>query len=306
MTAPTPADQAAIEPPATLYRRWLGKFLAKQIHNESLIRDVLTAASNDAEQAILKQSHKTTWSSGVRTAQIRLAQNEAKLILRTTFRQLIPIIGSGQREEAIAAVDALNATDMKYLTEALTTVDLKSFITSQRQSAALGVAHAISRVTQSQQPLSARVYRSQALATGWVNQVINSSILRGDSAQDIAKQVKSSIRPDTPGGVSYAALRLGRTELNNAFHATAITMAQDRPWVTGMRWYTSQTHIDDPKEICTQLNGQIFDVDNVPPKPHPQCRCFVAPHIESPDVFLAHLTAGQYRDWIDQNANKAA
>ena len=60
MTAPTPADQAAIEPPATLYRRWLGKFLAKQIHNESLIRDVLTAASNDAEQAILKQSHKTT------------------------------------------------------------------------------------------------------------------------------------------------------------------------------------------------------------------------------------------------------
>jgi SPP1 gp7 family putative phage head morphogenesis protein len=306
MTTPTPDQLAAFEPEATLQQRWLQAFMKTLGPYESQMRTVLSNGATDALDRINALASNPVWSAGVRTAKLRLVSGTIKTVQKDIYIKILPILKKGQQAEASTAADALSATDMQYLKEALSTVDLNSYLASQRQSAALGVAHAVSRITKSQQPLSARVYRTQALANGWINRQVNSAILRGASANEIAQTVRSQIRPDVPGGASYAALRLGRTELNNAFHATAITLAQDRPWITGMRWYTSNTHEDDPTEICTQLNGQIFDVDNVPGKPHPQCRCFVAPQVESADVFARHLIAGQYRDWMDKNAQQAA
>jgi SPP1 gp7 family putative phage head morphogenesis protein len=213
------------------------------------------------------------------------------------------VISSGQKDEAGAAFDALTETDINYIRAAVSeTFNLNSYLKSARQSALNSVTHSISRITKSEQPLSTRVYRTESLANRWISNLINNSLARGDSAKDLAKKVRSSIIPTTPGGTSYAALRLGRTELNNAFHATSITMAQTRPWVTGMRWRVSDTHENDPTEICTQLAGRLFPVDQVPPKPHPQCRCYVASEIESLEVFKQNLTAGFYRDWISDVA----
>ena len=250
-------------------------------------------------------NQKTTFSSGVQTAQIKMTMNSIQSTFKSLFKQIIPIIQSGQKDEAGAASDALNETDLQYLRAALSaTTDIDSFIKSEKQRAELGVLHALSNVTQSSQPLSARVYRTQFLANNWVKNQVTKSILLGDSANDIAQKVKSSIDPSTPGGVSYAAMRLGRSELNNAFHATSITMSQDRPWITGMQWFISRTHEDDPTEICTQLKDQIFTMDKVPAKPHPQCRCYVAPVLESATAFANHLTAGTYRDWIEDNSDE--
>jgi hypothetical protein len=92
-------------------------------------------------------------------------------------------------------------------------------------------------------------------------------------------------------------MRLGRTELNNAFHATSIEISKDRPWIEGMRWNTSKVHQPDPMEICSRLNGQIFTVEMVPKKPHPQCRCFVTPNLIPFEMFLTLLDSGQYREW---------
>jgi SPP1 gp7 family putative phage head morphogenesis protein len=306
MTTPTPQESAAFESEATLQKRWLQAFLSTLAPYDNQFRTVLLQGASDAQDRINALASNPIWSAGVRTAQLRLVTGTIKAVQKDIYAKLLPILKKGQQAEASTAADALSATDMQYLREAFSTVDLNSYLASQRQSAALGVAHAISRITTSQLSLSQRVYKTQALANGWINRQVNSAILRGASAKEIAQTVRSQIRPDVPGGASYAALRLGRTELNNAFHATAITLAQDRPWITGMRWYTSDVHENDPTEICTRLNGQIFDVDNVPAKPHPQCRCYVAPQVESADVFARHLTAGQYRDWIDKNASKAA
>lgn len=307
MTAPTDNNTGASQ--GVLLKRWLNRYMTVQAKYDSQIKKLLKDGAEDAQQRISVLNSNSTFSAGVKTAQQRMVLAAIKPTYKTLFKELIPILKNGQKDEAGAAADGLTETDLAYLRAALSaTTDIDSFIKSERQRAELGVIHALSQVTKSNQPLSARVYRTQSLASGWVQRVIRSSILRGDSAIEMAKQVKSSIDPSTAGGTSYAALRLGRTELNNAFHATAISLSSDRPWITGMQWNTSRIHEDDPTEICTQLNGKIFTLDLVPAKPHPQCRCYVAPTLESASAFAAHLTAGTYRDWIEGNSdtNKAA
>jgi SPP1 gp7 family putative phage head morphogenesis protein len=302
MTAPTDDSTGASQ--GALLKRWLNRYMTVQAKYDSQIKSLLKDGANDAQQRISVLDSKLTFSAGVQSAQQRMVLAAIKPTYRILFKEIIPIIQRGQKDEAGAASDGLTETDLQYLRAALAaTTDIESFIKSERQRAEIGVIHALSRITKSKQPLSARVYRTQALANNWIYRVINSSILRGDSAKQIATQVKSNISPDTPGGTSYAALRLGRTELNNAFHATAITLSQDRPWITGMQWNTSRVHEDDPTEICTRLNGQIFTLDQVPAKPHPQCRCYVAPTLESATAFSNHLSAGTYRDWIEANSD---
>lgn len=280
-----------------------------QAKTDTRIRTALTDAAQAASDQINSLASNSTFSAGVRTAQLRLVMGELQSVHKDFFGKLIPIIQNGQQDEAGAAFDALSATDINYLHSAFSeTGDVNSFLKSQRVSAMLHVNNAIQRITKTDRPLSARVYSTQSLANRWVQNVINRNLARGSSAKEIAKQVKRHILPSTPGGTSYAALRLGRTELNNAFHATAIDTAQNRPWVTGMRWYLSDTHHAHPNrvEVCERLAGQLFDLDLVPGKPHPQCRCFVVPEVEAADVFLRHLTAGQYRSWMESNVNKAS
>jgi hypothetical protein len=272
MTIPTPFDIG--EDYGVLRRRWYSRYFSVQTQHDSQIRRILNEGADDAEKRIKALAKNPTFSAGVRAAQVRLAKKETKTVLKDIFHEVYPVITKGQRAEAAAAVDALTATDRAYLQAAFkNTGDVAAFIQQQKVSAMLGVTHAINRVTLTKQPLSTRVYRSQSLANNWVDRIITSGIMRGDSAANIAYDVKQHILPTTPGGTSYAAMRLARTELNNAFHATSIQLAQDRPWIESMRWNLSATHEPSPhfEEICDVYSTQVWHVDNVPRKPHPQC-----------------------------------
>jgi hypothetical protein len=276
-----------------------------QSRTDTRIRTVLLEASEDAAKTVSALEKNSTFSAGVRTAQIRLVMKEIKDILSGVFDEITPLILNGQKQEAEAAIDGLTETDRDYLESAFESLgEVNGFIDSQKLQAKIQIVNAINRITKSEIPLSRRVYRTEALARQWIQRDVTSGIARGAGAKEIAAIVRKHIRPNTPGGTSYAALRLGRTELNNAFHATAITFAQDRPWIQGMEWFLSSVHEFDPQrvEVCETYANQIFEVNNVPAKPHPQCRCFVAPVLEPVDVFIRNLTAGQYRDWIDNAA----
>lgn len=303
MTRPTPNDNT--DDFETLRKRWLSRYMGVQTKTDTRIRTILVAAAEDANDQVSALANNSTFSAGVRTAQLRLVMSTIKDILNDVFDGITPIIREGQKSEAQAAVDALTETDKSYLQAAFqSTGAVNDFIDSQSLQAKIQVMNAVNRITKSDIPLSKRVYRSKALAQQWVQRDVTIGIAKGSSAQEIAKVVRKHIRPNTPGGVSYAALRLGRTELNNAFHATAITLSQNRPWIQGMEWHLSAVHQSDPQgvEVCETYAGQIFDVDYVPRKPHPQCRCFVTPVLEPVDVFIRNLTAGQYRDWIENAA----
>ena len=303
MTRPIPNDNT--ENFEVLRKRWLSRYMRIQSQTDTRIRTILVEAAEDANDQVSALANNSSFSAGVRTAQLRLVMSTIKDILNDVFDGITPLIRDGQGAEAQAAVEALTETDRQYLEDAFqTTAAVRDFIDSQKLQAKIQVVNAVNRMTKSDIPLSKRVYRTKALAQRWVQRDLTIGIAKGSSAKEIAQVVRKHIRPNTPGGVSYAALRLGRTELNNAFHATSVELSQDRPWIQGMAWNLSSVHQFDPQrvEICETYSGQIFEVNNVPAKPHPQCRCFVTPVLEPVDVFIRNLTAGQYRDWIEKAA----
>ena len=303
MTTPSPDNN--VDSFEVLRKRWLSRYMAVQSKTDTRVRTILVAAAEDANARVIALENNSTFSAGVRTAQLRLVMQTVKDVLTDVFKEITPVIADGQKAEALAAVDGMTETDRAYLEAAFkSTGAVDDFIASQKLQAKIQVMNAVNRITKSERTLSQNVYRSKALAQGWVQRDVTSGIARGASAKEIAKTVKKHIRPNTPGGVSYAALRLGRTELNNAFHATAIELSKDRPWVQGMEWNLSAVHQSDSRgvEVCETYSKRVFQVDNVPAKPHPQCRCFVVPVLESSETFIQNLTAGQYRAWIDQAA----
>lgn len=299
MTSPDPNFEE-------LKKTWLNRYLRVQSKVDANLRTVLLQAAEDAYSQTFSLASSDKFSASVKSAQLRILIREIGKILNDLFQKELILIKEGQRLSASAAVDAFAETDREFL-EAIfaNSGDVRAFIEAQRLQAIGGVNNAISRITKSDQPLSSRVYRARSLANRWVANEVNKGILKNDGAKEIATAVRRHIRPNIPGGVSYAAMRLGRTEVNNAFHATSVLLAEDRPWVEGMLWNLSKTHEPDPSgkvEICERYSGQDFAIATVPAKPHPQCRCFVTPQLESYEVFLNHLTAGQYRDWINNAA----
>jgi len=155
--------------------------------------------------------------------------------------------------------------------------------------------------------LSPRVYRNSDLAAGRIDRIVDRGIATSKSAREIARDVRGLIRPDTPGGVSYAAKRLARTEINNAFHATQIQSAANSPFVEAMEWNLSGSHPrpDDCDDLADMnhegLGPGIFTPTNVPPKPHPQCLCFTTSVTVRSEKFANDLLSGEYDSWLESN-----
>lgn len=162
-------------------------------------------------------------------------------------------------------------------------------------------------------PLSKNVYNAQARSNGWIDREINRSILLGEGHDKLAKRVSSLIRPDVPGGVSYAANRLARTELNNAFHRTQINQREGEPWTAGMKWSLSGSHpegdvCDDYAFSAHYAHGEagVFKVGDVPGKPHPNCLCYLTTVQVSDEEMVKRFMAGQYDTYIDEQAYRYA
>ena len=148
--------------------------------------------------------------------------------------------------------------------------------------------------------LSPTVYRNSSYMMGKIDDIVNNGIALGQSSREIADAVVDHINPSVPGGQKYAAQRLGRTELNNAFHSTAIRSYAESPWVIGVKWHLSGSHPKPDEcntfadENHTGLGVGIFMPAEVPAKPHPQCFCYLAPVTPTPDQFMKSLLSGKY------------
>lgn len=284
----------------TLRQRWLGKYLLVEDKAISAIRGILFDASQDAFAQISALEGKNGIGANTRIAQLGAFMRIVREIDRSIFDQIGPILRNGQKDSAQAAVDALGEHERNILGRLFSSVDQREdWLNSQRKSAELGVNHAISRYLGASVPLSRRVYRSRSLSNGYVERIINSALATGASSRDIAKRVREHISPSTPGGVSYAAMRLGRTELNNAFHATTISLMQNRPWIDQAQWNLSKRHDFKTGCKCEEYARQkLFPIGQVPRKPHPNCRCFTTPVLIDMETFERNLQIGMYDSFV--------
>lgn len=162
----------------------------------------------------------------------------------------------------------------------------------------------LARAKLSAVPLSERIYKTSAWMNKRLDSLIASTMARGLNAAKFAKVARDWFSPSVPGGTRYAAMRLARTEINNAFHATSIAYAQSKPWVSQMEWHLSKSHPKPDK--CNVLAGASpYDVHLIPPKPHPQCMCYVTEVTPSEDEWIDRFVAGEFDDYLDAELDKA-
>lgn len=195
---------------------------------------------------------------------------------------------------AESAIETLSRTVYASLPER----DAEALIRSLRASSRAGIQAAYARVPRA---LSAAVYRNQAVSRGIIDGLIRQGLIQGLSAKELAREVYRYVSPTTPGGASYAAMRLARTEINNAFHEQQIKTAH-APGVKAVKWNLSGSH---PKpDVCNQyaeedhadMGAGVYRVGDVPGKPHPHCFCYLTYVTLTPKQFAAAMEAGDFDD----------
>lgn len=270
------------------------------------IRRLLYKAANAAESDANRLAPSGIGKI-VRKGQFATAHAAIRKTIRNLFLDVRDTVSVGRLDAAHAAFQSsADWEDPLYRAAGLSQKERDALQASTLAMSDRNVELMLRRHGTVQIPLSQQVYRTQALAQGWVDEKINLGIGRGLTAREIGQEVKSLIRPDVKGGVAFAAQRLGRTEVNNSYHAAAIVANADKPWVSGMHWHLSGSH--PTKDICDllahedrfDLGSGIFPPGQVPNKPHPQCLCYIVPAIPSEDDFLDSLLAGEYDDFLQE------
>lgn len=262
---------------------------------------LLAESARDANKSAEKLAKSGKFGSLTREAQQRLIEREMHLQMRALWEGVGHLTIFGEKEAARAAIYS-----MDFLQDRLWNAggaSAKDFRRSIRRSAEAGVDAYISR-QENLQPLSRRIYKNDLLGRGRVSATINKGLLRGLSARELAQEVSGLIRPGVPGGVSYSAQRLARTEINNAFHFNSIRYTREQPWVTGYRWNLSGSH--GRIDVCNTMSQRnhdgigrgVYKKANVPGKPHPHCLCYITTVTAGAGVFERQLRNGSYDKYL--------
>jgi hypothetical protein len=261
------------------------------------MRRALIKAMNDIDKSIAALP-----SDGIGAAVRRAQYIQQRSVIGDTIKTLwgdniSPALMKRIEESTTVLVDS-NKTLLKFLTRAArgrATELANSLYSSELNTWKLLQTRLMNKID-----LSDSVFKNQALMSGKIDNIVNSGILNGRSAAEIAKDVRQYINPNVMGGTRYAALRLGRTELNNAAHGMAKSLYADSPYVEAVKWYLSGSHPRSDEcntfadEDANGLGSGVFPPDDVPDKPHPQCFCFIAPITPTPKQFMNKLLAGEY------------
>lgn len=282
-------------------RRYL---IVQQDWDRRLVK-ILKETAGDAERQIAKLAGRSGTGALVRTRQLQTALQEINSAMAEAWLRLGDEIAAGRIASAVEAVEVDREWSEGLARAGLPERDATALTSALRASSREAVQLVRTREEISRIELSSRVYRNNVLSSGRVDRLVNSALARGLSARELAKEVAAFIRPDVPGGMSYAAMRLGRTELNNAFHAQTIMDNQDYPWVKYMKWNLSSSHPrpDECDRLARQgavkgMPGGVYLVEQTPSKPHPHCLCFVTPESISPDQFIKAFRRGEYDGWL--------
>lgn len=164
--------------------------------------------------------------------------------------------------------------------------------------------------------LSDRVWRTASHWRTALTYVVEDGVVRGLDSRKLAREAQRYLQPGVwtphkaetrkrlgvPKDVSYEAMRLARTELNNAFHEGMVMANRQNPGYKGIYWRLSPAHpvpdiCDDMAADMTYGAPGFYPAGYEPFRPHPQCICTPVPAYEDPRGFSNRL-----KEWV-QNPN---
>lgn len=304
---PRPPAPLPIPPPPPTAP--LPTYLRLQKANDAQILKLLRASEAQiaAELRRLDNLTSRTYSDRVKRFQVLQSQAQINRELRDMWEKIGDLQEKANAHAAAVAAENLLLQD-KTWTNVFSKMDQDYILRSAAASAQQSVEVALERISGSSYvPLSESVYKNADLSAGRVDDVINNALARGASAVELARDVRSYIDPNVRGGVSYAAMRLGRTELNNAFHASQVRQARETPWITGLQWHLSGSHPrpDECNEYAqnVQYPGSapgVWMPGDVPAKPHPNCLCFTTPVSMKEDEFIDRYLKGDFDKFLEE------
>ena len=157
--------------------------------------------------------------------------------------------------------------------------------------------------------LSERIWEYTKKFNKDIDYIIAEGIANKKSTYEISKDLEKYVNPDAvkdwdwnkvyPNSskkVDYNAQRLARTAVNHAYQQSQKRSCEKNPYVTGIRWITSNSH--RTCELCNSRNGTVYKVNEVP-LDHPNGLCTTVPEIPmSLDEIGTELRA-----WIDGEQN---
>jgi hypothetical protein len=274
--------------------------VAVQHQFDAVLRRTLLDAAADAEKTILSLGSKGSFDK----TRARMAKAQLQKQFLDLFGETEKITIAGQKAAAKSA--ALSERWMQKVLKEKYGAEIAGWDKALGYSAENGISALMARQAH-YVPLAHSVYRAGAVASGAVGRVVNAGLVLQKSAAQIAKDVRQFVSPNTPGGAAYAAQRLARTEINNAFHAQQISSRKEEPWTQGFIWNLSGSHrvpdaCNQYSEHSVKGNGQagFWSVDDVPDKPHPNCFCFLTTATISEDSFLDMFSKGSFNAPIDR------
>lgn len=263
---------------------------------------MLTDGAQEVDRLIPKLLEQNSTGSTLKAAQLAVVKRELRVVLSALWGDLGRSTRTGVEAAVIKAAEG--AEDVLFAYLAKHGVALPEFRAAMVQQAKNGIAAVLAKA-KNNIPLSSAVYKTQQWSTGLVHRKVSQGLLLGHNAKTIAKSVKDMINPNVAGGVSYAAFRLARTEINHAYKTSQEQRYADEPWTNGMRWNLSKSH--PAPDICNKLATQdahhlgagVYKVGQRPDS-HPNCLCYLTAEQEDEDSFLDNFVAGKYNDYIDE------
>lgn len=272
----------------------LRAYVDQQRVTDGEIRRTFAAAARLARKTIERLLSNPTFSNKTQAKRLEIVSNELQKVLHPHWETANNAVSRGIRRasRSAASVQAAWEADLRRVAGKEAAQLPGSYRVAANRIATQYIEHGFSG-----KPLSHRVYKARDLDQDRIRTKVRSGILLGQSPKAIATEVERHIKPTVPGGTSYAAMRVARTEMQNAFHDTAREAAKGSSFVQGMEWHLSGSH-PEPDECNVyaerdkfKLGKGVFPVGSVPDKPHPQCLCFITPKLPSPEEFIAQLRA---------------
>ena len=176
--------------------------------------------------------------------------------------------------------------------------------------------------------LSDRIWRIQEYTQKGILDITIQGIMSGISAVELAEQLEGFLLKRGPawttgikrsvtgkGTIAYNALRLARTEINQAYHWAQKEMAVNNPMLIGQKWNLSNSHPTNwpPSaaymgypEICDYrahhdhhgLGEGVFPPGEAPPD-HPNGLCYLTDVWKPVEEILDLLEESDYTDEIE-------
>lgn len=238
----------------------------------------------------------------VRAAQLRLTLAAIRRLQRDLWSGRINARVQRGVEDAEEAAEVAIETMTRAAYTALPERVAETLVAGLKAAAVSGLKSDRAR---KRRELSRRVYRQRALHDGVIERMIREGLIANLSAKELAASVYKYVSPTTPGGASYAAMRLARTEINNAFHERQLEGAK-RPGVRVVKWNLSGSHrVPDLCNVYASNGGNgEWPTDKVPDKPHPQCFCYLTYLTMPARQFRAALERGDFDSEIDRRTRE--